>query len=490
MVGAPLSVIHATFLTQSPNSTMFKRISQFLATIRYKNNEDYRTLNRSLLFDAKYYVETYEVNTDPILHYLTVGYQLGYNPSPEFDTERYQTAYLDVYRAGMNPLVHYERYGRKEGRRSFPIIPPVEYKLSEYHGETILLFPHELSLTGSPIALLNMAKVLKTLGKRVMVFSPVHGPLETELKRCGIEYVVEPKCFVKLDKKDEKLLSFFSSFKLIIFNTIVTLFYVKYLNTCKPKIMWVHEGSYIYEGLKPFIDVREAFVFVDKVYSVGSYSKSYTDQYIPADKSGTLLYGLEDISEDLERDKTSNEKLTFGIFGTCHERKGTHLFVEAISQLPSHIKRACAFKVVGKIGENDFSKKILANGAENGIVFTGELSHDATLKEMASVDVVVCPSLDDPMPIVCTEAMQLRKTIIVSNHTGTASFIEHGKNGFICHVCHEGEECNLQSVMAEVFAAREQLTSIGEAAHEIYSSHFTMKKFKETLDYLLKEEWT
>lgn len=59
------------------------------------------------------------------------------------------------------------------------------------------------------------------------------------------------------------------------------------------------------------------------------------------------------------------------------------------------------------------------------------MEHEQLLQLFANVDIALSPSLDDPMPIVCTEAMALEKGVIVSENTGTASFIENGKkNGY------------------------------------------------------------
>src|SRR3546814_7275288 len=54
-------------------------------------------------------------------HYLRIGAQLLYDPSPGFSTRRYLRANPDVAAAGMNPLVHYLRFGRGEGRPCFPV---------------------------------------------------------------------------------------------------------------------------------------------------------------------------------------------------------------------------------------------------------------------------------------------------------------------------------------------------------------------------------
>lgn len=53
---------------------------------------------------------------DPLTHYLTTGWKLGYDPNPWFSTTYYLNQNPDIAAAGVNPLVHYEQNGWKEGR--------------------------------------------------------------------------------------------------------------------------------------------------------------------------------------------------------------------------------------------------------------------------------------------------------------------------------------------------------------------------------------
>lgn len=55
---------------------------------------------------------------DLIEHFLTQGWQEGYDPSPDFSTRAYLEAYEDIAESGLNPFVHYLVNGRAEGRVS------------------------------------------------------------------------------------------------------------------------------------------------------------------------------------------------------------------------------------------------------------------------------------------------------------------------------------------------------------------------------------
>ena len=82
----------------------------------------YEIIKLSRLFDEKWYAAQYLNNeTDKaIKHYIDVGWEKNYNPSPQFNTSWYLESNNNVKKNGMNPFVHYIEYGRKEGRLPNP----------------------------------------------------------------------------------------------------------------------------------------------------------------------------------------------------------------------------------------------------------------------------------------------------------------------------------------------------------------------------------
>lgn len=82
-----------------------------------------KIIEKSELFDAKYYLFTYSdvrvQDIDPIKHYILHGVKEGRNPNEEFDTIFYLANYPDVRQSNINPLVHYILYGKKENRKTF-----------------------------------------------------------------------------------------------------------------------------------------------------------------------------------------------------------------------------------------------------------------------------------------------------------------------------------------------------------------------------------
>lgn len=460
---------------------LIKHQSKFFAGKHYS-----KIIKKSKFFDAGYYTKKYAkfLNgcADPLEHYMTKGYKLGYNPSADFDNDFYMCSYSDIRIADVNPLEHYIMHGKREGRRISKVIPDIDYLSIDIKPNTVLLISHEFSLTGAPIALQKFAEILQKNNHNFLILSPKHGDLEQELDKLDIPYIVDENFMKNLWRKKQSLQDFLNKFTTIFFNTIVTLEFAKYINTNNKKICWVHEGSFGYDCESALIDIKSAFEHMDAVYSVGSWSKGFTDKYVPSEKSNTFLYGIEEIKKTNNIKK--NKKINFGLFGLCCERKGQHLLVDAIKKLPSNIKKNCHFTFVGKINKTPYCKQLLksVSGLTN-VTFTGQLSHDDTVSKMAEMDIIVCPSLDDPMPIVCTEAAVLGVPVIVSDQTGTCEFVDDGVNGYIYHM---GQD-DLSDIIQSAYRNRDNLPNMGRLWRKVYDKKFTMQIFEQNINAILFE---
>ena len=107
--------------------------------------------------------------------------------------------------------------------------------------------------------------------------------------------------------------------------------------------------------------------------------------------------------------------------GTINWRKGVDLFVEmAHSVTAQRSDDPPHFVWVGKIGEDDFTRKILSRvhecGLEHVCHFTGE--HQRPIEVFCGFDVFVLPSREDPMPLVALEAACAAKPIVCFAEAG------------------------------------------------------------------------
>ncbi|WP_181893356.1 hypothetical protein [Falsiruegeria mediterranea] len=115
-------------LTRPPRPSLLVRILMRISK-RLRQRHCLDVLRQSELFDAAWYLKTYEdvrtAGMDPALHYLHNGASDLRNPGPHFDTEHYLTLYPDIRDNKMNPLFHYMVAGFDEKRSIRPGMPVI-----------------------------------------------------------------------------------------------------------------------------------------------------------------------------------------------------------------------------------------------------------------------------------------------------------------------------------------------------------------------------
>ena len=93
-----------------------------------KHKKEYLTIYNNKLFNRKFYLNYYfnvkKMGIDPLLHYVSDGWKLGYHPSPEFDNQLYQKMFMENEEK-FCPLYHFYIKGRFEG--AFPIATEIDY---------------------------------------------------------------------------------------------------------------------------------------------------------------------------------------------------------------------------------------------------------------------------------------------------------------------------------------------------------------------------
>jgi len=348
-------------------------------------------------------------------------------------------------------------------------------------GKTILLLSHEMSLTGAPRALFNLALILKKNGFHVIFASLVHGPLEKiELVPRGI-----PFKFLIIEKTDgiyrfsPNLMKYISSFDMILFNTITTFPLIEGISNVNiKKVCWIHEGSYGFKYSPYKSQFPALYQHFDKLFVVGDYARRIACSFGEKDiKMESLIYGIDDIPCSPQNKNIENEKVVMVLAGSIEERKGQLILLESLSLLSADVVDQLDIYLIG----NTLDKKIetlLRESSYDCLQLMGIMQHDHLMDLFKKMDILLCPSLDDPMPIVCTEAMMLSKPIIVSDCTGTASFINDGDNGYIVKA---GDAHSLAIAIEKAVKSKNLLPAIGKKARKVYESSFTNEAFEQRL---------
>ena len=100
---------------------IFNRISDDLNNGNYINMDSYKKIKQMGLFDEMYYKKQYDYNLDidPLLHYIYKGYEENKNPCEKFETLYYKESDDNVLKSPLNPLVYFVSKGFYEGNIRF-----------------------------------------------------------------------------------------------------------------------------------------------------------------------------------------------------------------------------------------------------------------------------------------------------------------------------------------------------------------------------------
>jgi hypothetical protein len=109
------------------------------------------------LFLTQYYCEQWgdSAGRDPLSHYITAGWRMGLRANPLFDSHHYLHGSPDVANAGTDPLIHYSTQGWREGRSPHPLFD-IGYYASQMRGDSeplghYLRIGHGLGLDPHPL---------------------------------------------------------------------------------------------------------------------------------------------------------------------------------------------------------------------------------------------------------------------------------------------------------------------------------------------------
>lgn len=341
----------------------------------------------------------------------------------------------------------------------------------------VLLISHQLSRTGGPKVILEMAKVLVKNNYFPVVLSPEDGPLKQEFLDLGVTVIIDSNCQVENFLFER----FARNFDLVVVCTLACGWAIKQLNnSLAPVLWWIHEGSM---GLSAFQSLIPQQIAQNiHIYCGGEYSKRIIQTTIK-NKIDVLLYGVED---ELQKNEVCKDSyINFITAASVERRKGQDILIEAIKKMPSEYQAKCKFTIIGKVLEANVGEMIntFAEKMDN-VTFLKSVPLPELMKLYQNMDVLIAPSRDDPMPVVVTEGLMLKKICLCSSNCGTADYIEDGKNGFVFESENKDELAQKIMYIIDNF---ETLDSVRLAGRKIYEKYFTLDIFEKNILKIMEE---
>lgn len=347
----------------------------------------------------------------------------------------------------------------------------------------ILIISTVLSYNGGSLAAVYAAMALENKGYDVILAVP-HGneALIAEVTEGGVAVAVCP-AFPYMYEEEKRWIRQFDA---VIVNVFQMIAVAGEVSRIKPTMWWIHEPSDLYEAaISEFGEYAcmEAIKAI-KIYAVSSIPKKNFNSYFPERINGVLGYGIPDEQLSKANSKSINDKLIIALIGAVIPRKAQDVFIRAVNMLKNEVCSKAEFWVIGFCGSDDYGNKVRELAASSPLVkIRGEMTRSEITRAYASIDVVVCPSLEDPLPIVMTEGMMHGKVCIASDASGTADYIRAGENGMICRA---GDVVDLSAKMEWIIEHRQAVDLLGKNARSTYEKFFTLEKFAERLENVIE----
>ena len=446
----------------------------------------YDVLKNSGLFDADYYRSAYLAGNraiDPLWHYILCGWQQGNNPSPAFWTRGYLQIYMDIAHIQLPALYHYLKWGRYEGRERIPLHPETKEFIPEKTdrkklsscSRKVLLAVHQLDVSGVPALACNIAEALA--GKRgAAIISPFDGEYKDVCLKRNVPVFVDPAFFISPERLEYYKANGFSS---CIFLTIgVAGAFVIHAQSI-PSLMWINDNMTAEDMPQKMCDILSQ---QSNFYAASELTRSCVATY--AGKVEVLPYPVKDVSQNEKRVFTA-EKIHFAVLGRLEKRKAQDLAIEAFLSLPQEIRSKAELQIIGSTIHPEFRAKLkkLAGSEKNIIFRDGTADSSIYHGYFKDIDVLICPSRNDPMPLVAVDALMHGCPAIVSSRVGQSEYIRKEQSGLVFD---SEDAVQLAKCMEKMITEREKLAELSENARRTFLTHFEYQKAVAAIEKALQ----
>jgi glycosyltransferase involved in cell wall biosynthesis len=357
-------------------------------------------------------------------------------------------------------------------------------------GKRVLVVTHDLSLSGAPIVLLELACYLKREGYFLVVASALDGALRESFEEAGIPIIVEPR----LDNS-ENAVRLFSAFDIIVPSTVVLWPAIHIAaSRGKPCLWLVHESEFGVEHISNCVkEAKKAFGTADVVVFPAKRARQLYDKWSGGSEHGVVYYGLSD--PRLEVDSTHNssevrdDKVRLVSVGSVERRKGFDVLIKALLGLDARTRERLEAFFVGRLLIPEYVSEVqeLARELPN-VRFIGEVDRNAALKYIDQCDLFVCTSRQETGPIVVFEAMALEKPVITTRVGAAGELIQDGNNGFLIDV---DDVAGLQKLITELAQHPERRKEVGRRARQFYEQSLSIERYgseiRQIIDRLISE---
>lgn len=345
-------------------------------------------------------------------------------------------------------------------------------------GQRILVISTNLNYNGGSLAAVYAVKALQEQGCSAILAAP-DGDRELieEINKDGVTVYL----YKNLRYASWEELVWIEPFQYVFVNTYQMVNCACLIHKYKPVIWWIHEPSVVYRELRTINhSLLERNIHGINMYAVSNIAKDNLEHIYGSLPLKLLPYGIPDERTSSASVPCDKSKVIFAVVGYVGEIKGQDIFLDAIENLSQEERELAEFWIIGSMNENDsFCLNCIERSNRiSGIKLLGALNRREIYNVYSKIDVVVCPSREDPLPIVVTEGLMFGKTCIVSSYAGNSQYITDMENGLICK---GGDSQDLRDKMRWALGHRDSCKRLGENARQLYEAYFSIECFGSRL---------
>ncbi len=400
---------------------------------------------------------------------------------------------LDVYIEKINkPLFPFEKKQNLLSEKNKKLIP-------------ITLISHELSLTGAPKLVVDLAACLKSHGYAPKIIAILDGPMKQVLKNQGfsVHAIFDRSKFEKnlTYKLISPLLLMFALFRVkgkVISNSIMSgpiVFFLTLMRFWNKPIWYIHESFPPAAVTKGVVGKIVALLMsVAKKISpprlwFGSEAtrKAWKYSEFP---NGQVMYWSGIPVQSIQHKEKKELKSLLSV-GSASARKGTHTLIDAflLCANENRIPKDVTLTIVGFPDRNsshfpplaDTILKVVTSKHKDRIRMIGSVDPSQLDEFYQKADVFIQSSTMECMPIALLTAMSIALPIITTNVDGCVEAITDRENGYLCFPYNVN---SLADAIAGAVNNPQRSIEMGVKAKETFDARFSLEA---TQDNILKE---
>lgn len=367
-------------------------------------------------------------------------------------------------------------------------------------GTPITLISHELSLSGAPKVVADLALRLRLKGYEPRIIAMSDGPMRLELEKQGIPiYILDRSTRLRECLSSLAILCFRIKGQVIANSTMSwsLLLPMTLMKPWKKAIWYIHESFTplgCFQGkrgkiLSLLIKLSSKFSPPQLWFGSKSTQKAWTYTGLP---EGEVMYWSGIPKTDMDKRHTRSSpadslKHMLAV-GTPSLRKGTHILIQAFLTClkEKRISQDTMLTIVGFTdSENAHFLKLSDSILEavnseyrNNFHFISAVGPDALNHFFDTSDLFIQPSLQECLPLALLTAMSKGMPIITTDVDGCVEAITHKKTGYLCPPF---DEKGLARNIEEAINCPEQSRQYGQQAQAVFNQKFALEITEEAV---------